>query len=230
MLKIRPDAIEFAETLFRNHKARYSKGFFLDVLDWKKPDTIQHWIRMVFDHERGETNALYISGDLGEAVVYPTADATLKSMALCFTRREKDRSLHVNVPYFLEKVKTGSCLYNWGMEEFQEDLRERFVQEYGEEEDQSRLDEFFEEYCDSYCSEVEVDNGVHITDSFAKDALEEIFPDYKEWIWECGSCVSNRVVFWLVAMRLAYEQVYECPSVEKKGDRQGKVRPPQEVA
>jgi hypothetical protein len=204
MLKLHKDAIESAVRAFKNHEARYVRGESFDVLDWKKPGTIMYWVRMVFDHD---TNAVYITGDLGEAIVHPTCDASLSGMATCFTYNRSGGMVDVNEQYFLEKVKTGSCLYDWGMGEFQEDLRERFVQEYGEDEDQGRLDEFFEEYCDSYCSGIEVDNGVHFTDSLAKDALEEIFPDYEEWIWECGQRVNQRVVFWLVAMRLAYEQV-----------------------
>lgn len=214
-MKLYKDSIESAVRAFKDHKAKYSKGFFFDVLDWKHPDTNCHWVRMVFDHERSETNAVYITGDLGEAVVYPTCPATLFSMARCFTYNRSGGMVDINESYFLEKVKTGSRLYDWGMEEFKDDLRERFVQEYGEDEDQGRLDEFFEEYCDSYCPGVEVDNGVHFTDSLAKDALEEIFPDYHEWIWECGQRVSPLVVFWLVAMRMAYEQTKEMKDGEK---------------
>jgi len=215
-MKLYKNSIESAVSAFKYHEARYVKGESFDVLDWKKPGTRMYWVRMVFDHERSETSAVYITGDLGEAVVYPTCEATLSGMATCFTRNGSGGMVDINEGYFLEKVKTGSCLYNWGVEEFKEDLREMFVREYGKYEDQGRLDEFLEEYCDSYCPGVEVDNGVHFTDYRAKDAIEEIFPDCNEWIWECGQRVSPCVVFWLVAMRLAYEQVKNDES--RKGD------------
>lgn len=214
-MKLYKDAIERAVRAFQHHEARYVRGENFDVLDWKKPGTRMYWIRMVFDYERSETRAVYITGDLGEAVVYPTCPATLFDMAKCFTYKRDNGLVDINEIYFIEKVKTSSHLYDWGMEEFREDLREKFVQEYGKDEDQSRLDEFFEEYCDSYSSGVEVDNGVHFTDSFAKDALEEIFPDCGEWIWRCGRRVSTFVVFWLVAMRMAYEQTKEMEDGEK---------------
>lgn len=206
-MKLYKDSIESAVRAFKDHEARYVQGKSFDVLDWKKPGTRTYWIRMVFDHERSETSALYITGDLGEAVVYPTCPATLFGMTRSFTYGRSDGLVDINENYFLEKVKTASHLYDCGMEEFKDDLRERFVQEYGEDEDQGRLDEFFEEYCDSYCSGIEVNNGVYFTDPLAKEALEEIFPDCWEWIWECGQRVNQCVVFWLVAMRLAYEQV-----------------------
>lgn len=215
-MKLYKDSIESAVRAFKDHEARYVRGESFDVLDWKKPGTRTYWIRMVFDHERSETSAVYITGDLGEAVVYPTCPATLFGMARSFTYKRNDGLVDINENYFLEKVKTGSRLYDWGMEEFQNDLRERFVREYGKDEDQGKLDEFFEEYCDSYFSGVEVDNGVHFTDYHAKDALEEIFPDCNEWIWECGQRVSPFVVFWLVAMRMAYEQTKEMEDGEKR--------------
>jgi hypothetical protein len=214
-MKLYKDSIKSAVRAFKNHKARYSKGVFFDVLDWKHPDTMLYWVRMVFDHERNDTNAVYITGDLGSAVVYPTCCATLRSMAMSFTFGRSDGLVDINVNYFLEKVKTGSRLYDWGMVEFKDDLREKFVNEYGKDESQEQLDEFFDEYCDSYRPGVEVNNNVHFTDPFAKDALEKIFPDCNEWIWECGQRVSPYVVFWLVAMRMAYEQTKDMKDGEK---------------
>lgn len=210
MLKIYPRAIESAVRAFKDHKAAYRvSGAGFSVLDWKRPGTIQYWVRMVFDHERDNTMAVYITGDLGEAVVYPTCPASLEDMANCFTSREPGGPIDINETYFLEKVKTGNHLFEWGMDEFKEDLREEFVRRFGKDEDQHELNEFFEEYCDGYLPNVVIDNGVHITDSFARDALESIFPDWNEWIYSCGKRVSNFVVFWLVAMRLAYEQLNE---------------------
>ena len=57
------------------------------------------------------------------------------------------------------------------------------------------------------CPDIEVDTtkGVSIGRG-AKDAWDELAPDC-DWIYECGMRLSARVVFWLVALRLAWEQV-----------------------
>ena len=199
-------AVEDAMKLFREHKARYVRGESFDVLDWKRPGTKMYWIRMVFDHERDDTNAVYISGDLGEAVVYPTCPAKLFDMAHSFTYTNSDGAMDVQEYYFLEKVKTATRRYDWSMDDFKEDLRSKFVEMYGKEEDQKDLDVFFEEHCDGFCGDVTVDDGVEI-DRSAEDDLHLIFPDWREWIWGCGRRVDNLVVAWLVAMRMAYEQI-----------------------
>jgi len=214
-MKLWKGSIEDAVRAFKNHEARYVRGESFDVLDWKKPGTIQHWVRMVFDHEREDTKAVYITGDLGEAVVYPTCPATLFGMARCFTYKRSDGLVDINECYFLEKVKTASHLYDWGLEEFKEDLCERFALEYGQDGDHAKLDEFFEDHCDSFFSHVEFDNCVRFTNYEAELDIKEIFPDCNEWIWECGKRVSNFVVFWLVAMRMAYEQTKEMKDGEK---------------
>jgi hypothetical protein len=85
-------------------------------------------------------------------------------------------------------------------------VRKAFEDEYGED-DEGKLEEWFEEYCEGFCPNVIVDNGVQMTDSFAQDAIMAIFPDYDTWIYECGRRVSDWVGFWLVAMRLAHEQL-----------------------
>ena len=208
MDELMPGTVERAVKTFRDHKARYVRGPSFDVLDWKRPDTITCWVRMVFDHERPDTKAVYISGDLGEAVVYPTCQATLADMATCFTRRLEDGSIEVNEQYFLEKVKASSHLYEWDLEWFKNDLRKAFRDEYGDDDnDKGKLEEWFEEYCDGYLPNVVVDNGVQMTDSFAQDAIRDIFPDYDTWIYWCGRRVSDWVGFWLVALRLAHEQL-----------------------
>lgn len=209
MLKMQPGAIKRAEKMFARHAGRYVRGPRFDVLDWKIPNTIQYWVRMVFDHERDDTRAVYITGDLGEAVVYPICAATLEGMAKCFTFRGDNGEIYVREHYFLEKIKTANSLYDWDVKYLQSDLRDEFVQRYGKDADQDELDEFFEEFCDGYyIDDVYVDEGgVHIGGSGARDALSDIFHDYEEWVWKCGRRIDDRVIYWLVAMRLAYEKL-----------------------
>ena len=215
MTILRPGDVKCAENMFRHHEAWYKRGKSFDVLDWKKPDTIHCWVRMVFDHDRDGTEAVYITGDLGEGVVYPTCYPDLEHVARSFTSRDADGILDVNEHYFLEKLKTARRTFDWDMDTFKEDLRCKFADHYGKYEDQSELNDFFEEYCDGYMPGVVVDDGVHFCDRYAEDVLETIFPDYSEWVWGCGSRLNFWIVCWLVAMRLAWEKVV----LQEKGGR-----------
>lgn len=202
-------AVESAMKAFKNHQAMYTHGDRLNVLDWRNMDgSLTYYVRMVFDHERPYTKALYISGDMGEAVIYPTCDATLEGMATCFTRRHEDGRIDINESYFIEKIKASSNFWEWNHSLFEEDLRRGFVRYYGNDERMmSELDDFLEEHFRSCFADIRVEHyGVEM-DQDAKDAWEAIVPDGGHWIYDCGKRLSNRIVFWLVAMRLAYEQI-----------------------
>ena len=187
---------------FSGHEATLRAGMNgIDVLDFRKPGTGCYSLRVVFDHERG--GRVYISGDLGEAVVYPTCDATLCGMAECFTRRDKSGEIRVNWGYFLEKVRASSDRYCWDAEAFAHDFKEHC-----DEYDLTGAKEFLDENLDVWSSGIDVDcvHGVTLSDG-AKLDLEEIDGDYREWVYECGKRVSARVILWLVALRLAHEAV-----------------------
>lgn len=189
---------------FRNHDTIYTTGINgIDVLDFRKPDSFIYAIRIVFDHQRGQ--CVYITGDLGEAVVYPTCLATLFDMAGTFASRKEDGTIGVNWGYFLEKVRATSDSFEWDTDRFWEDFQEH-CKEYDLD-----GDDFVEEHKDSYWDGyVEVDDKRGVTLSeFAKEELHRIDVDFAGWVYDCGKRVSPRVILWLVALRLAYEAVCE---------------------
>lgn len=196
---------------FKDHETTFRIGLNgIDVLDFRKPGTVCYSVRIVFDHERGDR--VYITGDLGEAVVYPTCEATLQGMAGCFTRRDESGAIHVNWCYFLEKVRASSDRYCWDSELFAQDFKEH-CRDYG----MNKADEFLEEHLNFWSSGVDVDNVKGVTlSSDAKRDLKEFDDEYWEWVYDCGKRVSPRVILWLVALRLAYEAVKSAP-VEKGG-------------
>jgi len=216
------DAIEMAVRDFRENIATYTRGEKFDVLDFKRPNTICYWIRMVFDHERDGTQAVYISGDCGEAVIYPTCEPTLEGMAKCFTRRV-DGKIDVNEPYFMEKFKASSDKYDWDADKFKEDLRESVREAFdeGAEEPLRKLEEFFDDYMDTFSPKVWVDsvNGPMMGGD-AVEELNNILPDCSEYLYSYGRSVSVRVIMWLVALRLAWEQVRD--QEKGKSNEQGK--------
>lgn len=194
--------IKNAERHFSKHVALLeSVGKDIEILDFRKPNSVEYALRIVFDNERG--SGVYISGDLGEAVVYPTCRAKLTDMALCFTRRDENGELDVKESYFLEKVKATSDRYVWDYEGFEADFRAH-CKEYGIDEDVA--DEFLEDNMGTFGGIEIGDDGIRI-DGYVTDKIQEIDEDYLEWFFDCGKRINPRVIMWLVGMRLAWEQV-----------------------
>ena len=195
------EAIAHAMSAFKNHRATYKVQDGIDTLEFRDPDSICYSLRVVFDHERG--NSVYICGDIGEAVIYPTCLATLKGMAECFTRRDESGNIHVNWGYFLEKVRAASDRYCWDSETFRHDFLEKC-----QEDRINGGEEFLEEYMGYLSTDIDIEErrGVKLSER-AKRALEKLDDDYWEWIYDCGKRVSVRIILWLVAIRLAYEAV-----------------------
>lgn len=209
--------IKDAQRNFADHVATWYKVPLhdIEVLDWSKPGSIAYSMRVVFDNERGRS--MYICGDIGEAVVYPTCPSTLADVAKCFTSRKKDGGIDVNESYFLEKVRATSDRWTWGREEFVEDFKKKIAPclEYGTCGDFD-VDVFLEErlgYVNGHFSfygedglHIDSENGVSF-DSGVEDELRKVDVDFREWIYNCGKRLHPRIVMWLVGLRLAWEQL-----------------------
>lgn len=196
--------IEHGLKEFKDHKPFIQKlSDSISVLDWRQPDSGFYSLRVVFDNDRG--HRVYISGDIGEAVVYPTCDATLDGMATCFTSRKEDGTISVNWGYFTEKVKAASDLVEWDRDDFVEDFKRNC-----EEKDIELPEDWLDEHMEVWSADIEVDtrNGVKISGTAQSD-LEDTDRDYWEWFYDCGKRVALRVILWLVALRLAYEALKE---------------------
>jgi hypothetical protein len=153
---------------------------------------------------------------MGEAIVYPTWDCTLKSFATNFTRRDNDGNLDVNESYFKEKIH--ACNPNDGIDTYEvddvkADLRDQF-DEYGAA---PLWNEFEEEYFDALSTDVEVfpTFGVVFSDR-AEEFLRDRVGMETEDFCDLGKRTNPRVVFWLVAMRLAWEQLEKTRKATEK--------------
>lgn len=187
------------------------------MLDWRKPDSVYYAMRVVFDNERG--GRVYITGDIGEAVVYPTCAATLRNMALCFTSRDKNGDLEINEGYFMEKIKASNERYCRDRETFVEDFKKEVSRrfQFGAPLDFD-VDTFLRDhmgyenggFMSPFRGEdgIEIDgNGrISISDD-VRDELNNLDTDYSEWFFDCGKRLNPRIALWLVGMRLAHEQV-----------------------
>lgn len=116
------DKVAMALKRFAKHEVLHRNLWGgLTVLDFRRPNEVAYSLRIVFDDERG--HRAYISGDIGEAVVYPTCPANLMKMAACFTCRNEDGSISVNTGYFLEKCAALSDRYEWDRDDFIDDFK-----------------------------------------------------------------------------------------------------------
>ena len=114
----REQQISYAKMVFSHHKAVFRQLDGISTLDWRKEDgSSDYYVRYVFDESRG---FLYISGDLGSAVVRLTERATLQAL-----------SGYINkVDYFVEKIEcsTDKYYYDEEIEERQDCLEELMEQ------------------------------------------------------------------------------------------------------
>ncbi len=181
----REKEIAHAFKSFVEHKAELKDLGSIQILNWQKPGTVWYRIRYVFDREGGR---IYISGDLGEAVVWPTWPATFGATcgAVC------GGTYIVNEHYFLEKVVTSSDRYEYDREEAEKAVRENCP---GIDEDD--LEIVMSDFVDSW--------GLAHIESEARDILEGFDRDYWEWFTTAGRSVDGRIYLWLVGLKMAWE-------------------------
>ena len=188
--------------LFRDHKAELTHCGTFEVLDWRRPGSGIYAVRIVFD--TGRNNVAYITGDLGCAIIRPTCKAALHDMACCFTSRDSDGKMRVDTSYFMEKFETSSCRHEWSKETFVEDFKNQCEQTALEP-----PENFIEDIESGWYSPVDFFDHTRppcISERGRKD-LAKMDEEYQSWIYDCGKRVSNRVIAWMVALRLASDQV-----------------------
>jgi len=183
--------IAHAFEAFKNHKATFSDFSNIQVLDWSEPGTVHYRVRYVFDLNGGR---IYISGDLGAAVVnptwYPTFAATYHSVA------DRENPIDVNEGYFLQKVEATSDRYV-----YDKDAAELCVKENcpGIENEEDALETVMDGFHDDW-------GLLHISDK-AREILADYDEDYWEWIEDAGRSIDGRVYLWLVGLKMAWNQL-----------------------
>lgn len=180
-----------AKKKFKDFVASYElRTDVLDIINWKnKHGGNDHYIRFVIDKEDGN---LYISGDLGAAVVHVWDDnVTFEKWA------------HYRGKYFLEKIEATSEKSYFDTKLFKKDLLIELEEIYEEdlEEKKQELMEIIDElqvYCES--SSIIADD--------LEDKVTELFgDDYWGWIYNCGRRYPSRILMWQIAMQMAVEQL-----------------------
>lgn len=204
---------------FSGHVASLSAEGKFSVLTWARPGDSTYAMRAVFDRE---ANTVTVSGDLYDCVFRPTCLCDLASVAKCFAYYDREGALQVNESYFIEKVSAGNNLYCYNSDDACEEITERWNEKYGEGDggsddtdedgnteyrdtrDRGDLDDLLSEVD----SAMDHRRGICLTDGM-KEAMEELDSDWWEWAYGLGRRFDFRVTWWLVGMRMAYDQLVE---------------------
>lgn len=186
---------------FDTHKAAITVTTerFLGI-DWRRADgSGDYYVSYLLDRKRG---ALYISGDLGDCIAVwynPLSELDLKG----YIR---------DIGYFIGKIQCASDLYCYNKDDVLEELHERFDDETVEnyvsfvpEFDIADSEEFWE-IVGSEVSDSMWTDGLRPTERL-RGIIEDIDPDFFEWIDSCGRSISPRVLLWAVGFRMACEQL-----------------------
>ena len=184
---------ESAKRHFANHIATYSTENNIAILDWrKKSGSSAYYVRYVLDTEHC---CLYITGDLGYAVVRLTERATLSALAG-----------YINtVDYFVEKIQCSTDKYQYDEAVAKTELREHLLQYKRQIYDTDMLT--VGELINNTMHDFDCYNGFNL--SAENDELLSAIcgNEYSEWLYNLGCYVCDRVILWLVGLNMAYEQL-----------------------
>lgn len=181
-----------AETWFPEHKATLTQHGDLQVLHWGKEGTGNYHCRYVFDG-----NKMYISGDIGEAVFWLTWNASVHSF----------NGIHIH--YFEEKL----CAYSGDRRRYSSEAAVKKLEQWKEDLIEGEVDfdaEEFEEMIGAAesCSNKEEWAYSYVNELYS-DFINELDPDYWEWIYDIGDEFPRRIIGYLVGLKMASKQLKE---------------------
>jgi len=179
------------EQWFKDHVATLTQHGELQVLEWKRPNSITYYCRYVFDGSK-----MYISGDIGEAVFRLTWKAGVHTFN------------DIGIGYFKSKMSAFSDeKIDFDSEEAVKGLRE-WLNRLKENE----TDYDHEQMKDLFALARECENreqwGWRLQDH-RYDFIGELDPDYWEWINSVGDVIPARVYGYLIGLKMASKQLRE---------------------
>lgn len=178
------------EKWFSQHEATLTQHGELQVLEWKRPGTGTYYCRYVFDG-----NKMYISGDIGEAVFWLTWKASIHSFD------------DIHVGYFEEKL----AAYSGERRDYDGDKAVKRLTEWKEQliEEEAIFDEEeFEDMIESArsCSNQNEWAYEYVNEKY-HEFISELDNDYWEWIYNIGDMIPQRIIGYLVGLKMASEQL-----------------------
>lgn len=169
------------------------------AIDWRRSNgSLDYYVNYILDKKRG---SLIISGDLGNCIAtwYNKLDAA------------KVKSLVNNVPYFVGKFQCASDQYTYCEDDVLADVIDR-LREFNLDELvignnlSDSLDDFLEDI-KSEISESTCRLGEFLPTDRLTETIEQIDPDFSEWLYRCGQRIHPRVYLWAVGFQMACDQL-----------------------
>lgn len=196
------ERIKRSEKHFSNHIATLHQFDDISTLDWREKNGSSHYyVRYVFDEKHSH---LYITGDLGAAVVQLTEKATLETLS----------DYIENIYYFIKKIQCSTDLYVYDYDtakavvtKYLTDVEQDFDEE--DEDAAEAYEELMEERKELVSELMEnfsTDKGFQVSSSL-QDILYDVCPDFHDWLWNAGRNVDERIILWLVGLNMAYQQL-----------------------
>lgn len=199
--ELREKQIADAHEHFANHIATQTaiaeNGDKL-IVDWRsKSGSSAYYIHYVFDIKYG---ALYITGDLGSAIVMLTEEASPANL-----------SGYINeVDYFISKVQCSSDLYYYSKRLARQEIKNH-LEQYSEIIDEFNINvsKISTEIMKNFTQR----DGIRLSIEEHNRILGLLEPIYEHnsdvlvGISSCGQYVCDRVMHWLVGIQMLYEQL-----------------------
>ena len=207
---------ELREEWFKEHKAKLETlSDDVSILTWREPGTNSYYVRYVFDY-----NKIYITGDLGDAVLK------------IYDKVDLEKAASFDIYYFHKKIsamdeETWSFNEEKAIKRLKEEIKqieERKLEYLGlddiaelereltdeEERKVSLIDEeieIFERMIDSVEGCSSRSNWVQCVYSEYLDSISDYDSDFYEWIFNIGNDYPRSVQAYLIGLKMALEQL-----------------------
>lgn len=172
------------------------------AIDWRRADgSSDYYVNYIIDKKRG---SLIVSGDLGDSIATWYNPLAVKELS---------NFIRNNIYYYIEKIQCSSDLYVWDSGDIVQDiisnLGEDVIEEYINDpngcSEIENLVEFTEFLDDEVCNSEISDRFIPTKD--LEEVIGNIYPDYWEWLYDCGKTVSPRVYLWAIGLDMAVKQL-----------------------
>ncbi len=184
---------------FRNHVATFTDYGNIKIVDFRNPESSNYRIRFLFEEDYCR---LHISGDLGELIATNYNN-------MCFA---KFSDFVNNIGYFEEKINCHSRAIEMYDEELaKQQLKKRikddellsYTTKYDWHEDEdSRIEDIMDDVFDDFSDRTGIGSKGY-------DTLYELDCDAFEWASELGKKDTGILALYMLAFKLAMEQLKE---------------------
>lgn len=182
---------------FKNHIASFKDYGDIKILDFKNPESVNYRIRFLFEEDYCR---LHISGDLGELTACNFNNMTYEGFV----------DFVNNTGYFEEKICCHNrAIYYYDYDKAKDDLEERLDIDLFENHIDVQIgistpEECKEEFIEDVLNYLNDDTGI---DARGYDKICELDPDCFEWIECIGREESGILELYMLAFKLAQEQL-----------------------